>query len=213
MVSDIVFHVKQDRSDKKIEIVTEEEKKKKAAKEKKPAKPKALTCPKCKEGEMLKGKSAWGCSKYKDGCKTLIPFEFMGKKLSDKQIEQLILKGQTGKIKGFIEADAKVDGVVKLDAEFKLVLEKAEAAVWTCPLCKVGTVVKGKAAYGCNNFKNGCRLRIPFEFMGKKLTEKQVETLVLKQKTPLIKGLVNPSSNEAFSGRIVITNDGQLNVE
>ncbi|MBK3519305.1 type IA DNA topoisomerase [Carboxylicivirga marina] len=213
MVSDIVFHVKHDRSEKKIEIVNEDEKPKKTEKKPKEAKPKELICPNCAEGIMLKGKSAWGCSKYKDGCKTLIPFEFMGKKMSDKQIEQLILKKQTGKIKGFNEGDAKVDGIVKFDDAFKLRLEKAEAAVWTCPLCKQGTVVKGKSAYGCNNFKNGCRLRIPFEFMGKKLSEKQIEVLVLKQKTPLIKGFVNPSNNETFNGRIILNGDGQLSTE
>jgi len=213
MVSDIVFHVKHDRSEKKIEIVTEEEKKKKSSgktKEKKPDVAQTLTCPRCKEGTMLKGKSAWGCSKYKEGCQTLIPFLFMGKKLSDKQVEQLIVKGQTVKIKGFVEGENKIEGKVKLNSAFEIELEKAEEAVWTCPLCKQGTVVKGKSAYGCNNFKNGCRLRIPFEFMGKVLSEKHVEALVLKQKTPQIKGFIDPQSNDKINGRIHLSNDGQL---
>ena len=214
MVSDIVFHVKHDRSEKKIEVVSEEEKpKKKATKEKKEAKVKELICPQCKQGQMLKGNSAWGCSRFKEGCKTIIPFEFQGKKLSDKQIEQLIHKGQTGKIKGFENEGTKTDGIVKLDSSFKMILEIAEPETWTCPVCNVGVVVKGKTAFGCNNFKNGCRLRIPFEFMGKKLTEKQVEALVLKQKTPVIKGLVNPQTQEKLIGKIVLNSNGQLSVE
>jgi len=213
MVSDIVFHVKHDRSDKKIEIVTEEEKAAKKTKTPKKAEKQELICPRCKEGEMLKGNSAWGCSRYKDGCKTLIPFEFMGKKLSDKQIEQLLLKGKTAKIKGFKEEGVSVDGCVRLNDDYKLILEKAEAEVWTCPVCHKGTVVKGKTAFGCNNFKNGCRLRIPFEFWGKKLSDKQVEALVLKQKSPLIKGFVNPESNEKLNGRIILDKNGQLSLE
>ncbi len=214
MVSDIVFHVKHDRSEKKIENVSEEEKEKqKKSKPNKVAKEKELKCPKCGEGNMLKGKSAWGCSKYMDGCKTIVPFEFMGKKLSDKQVEQLIIKGQTSKIKGFKEGESKVDGQVKLNDQYELILLKAEAEVWTCPLCKQGVVVKGKTAYGCNNFKNGCRLRIPFEFMGKTLSEKQVESLVLKQKTSLIKGLKNMATNESFNAKIILDTDGQLKVE
>lgn len=32
-----------------------------------------------------------------------------------------------------------------------------------CPKCGKGTVIKGKAAYGCSNWKNGCDFRLPFE--------------------------------------------------
>lgn len=32
-----------------------------------------------------------------------------------------------------------------------------------CPLCGKGTVIKGKAAYGCSEWKNGCTFRKPFE--------------------------------------------------
>ncbi|TRX66014.1 type IA DNA topoisomerase [Carboxylicivirga sp. M1479] len=213
MVSDIVFHVKHDRSDKKIEIVSEEEKLSKPAKKEKPVKKVELLCPQCKKGSMLKGKTAWGCSAYKDGCKTLLPFDFLNKKLSDKQIEQLILKGKTSKIKGFVDGGEKVDGVILLDGTSKMVFEKVEAEAWHCPVCKVGTVVKGKTAYGCNNFKNGCRLRLPFEFMGKKLTEKQIEALVFKQKTPQIKGLKNPETQELINGRIILDANGGLSVE
>jgi DNA topoisomerase-3 len=31
-----------------------------------------------------------------------------------------------------------------------------------CPLCGKGTIVKGRAAYGCSNWKNGCKFVIPF---------------------------------------------------
>ncbi|WP_430809362.1 MULTISPECIES: DNA topoisomerase 3 [unclassified Carboxylicivirga] len=214
MVSDIVFHVKHDRSEKKIEVAEEaaKEAEKKTA-PRKDTKPEVLKCPQCKQGQMLKGKSAWGCSRYTEGCKTLIPFDFMGKKLSDKQIEQLIVKGKTAKIKGFDKEGDKVDGSLILNSDFKLSLEEAEAVRWTCPLCQQGEIVKGKAAYGCNNFKNGCRLRIPFEFMGKKLSEKQVEALVLKQKTPVIKGFVNLQTQEKFNARLVLKADGKLETE
>lgn len=31
-----------------------------------------------------------------------------------------------------------------------------------CPLCGIGTIIKGKTAYGCSNWKNGCNYRIAF---------------------------------------------------
>lgn len=33
----------------------------------------------------------------------------------------------------------------------------------TCPACGKGTVIKGKTAYGCSEWKNGCTYRKPFE--------------------------------------------------
>ena len=33
----------------------------------------------------------------------------------------------------------------------------------TCPLCGKGTIIKGKTAYGCSEWKNGCTFRKPFE--------------------------------------------------
>jgi ADP-ribose pyrophosphatase len=32
-----------------------------------------------------------------------------------------------------------------------------------CPLCGKGTVIKGKTAYGCSEWKSGCTFRKPFE--------------------------------------------------
>lgn len=32
----------------------------------------------------------------------------------------------------------------------------------TCPICKQGKILKGKSAYGCSNWKNGCTFRINF---------------------------------------------------
>ena len=33
----------------------------------------------------------------------------------------------------------------------------------TCPLCGKGTIIKGKTAYGCSEWRNGCTFRKPFE--------------------------------------------------
>lgn len=33
----------------------------------------------------------------------------------------------------------------------------------TCPVCGKGTIIKGKMAYGCSNWKNGCTYRVAFK--------------------------------------------------
>ncbi len=47
-------------------------------------------CPKCEVGHMINGKTAWGCSNWKKGCKFTIPFEFKGIKLSDREMKSLV---------------------------------------------------------------------------------------------------------------------------
>lgn len=95
----------------------------------KKAKPKETiegqSCPKCKEGEILKGKSAYGCSKHSDGCDFLIPFAFMGKKLTNKQLFDLVNKGKTTKIKGFVVpgSEDKKEGKLVFTDDFNIELE------------------------------------------------------------------------------------------
>lgn len=103
MVIDLTKEVKTNTFQKSIAIVTEPETK--AEKPKKEAKPKeeinieSLTCPKCKSALLKKGKTAYGCANFAT-CGFKIPFEILGKKLTDKHIVDLLSKGQTAKIKG-----------------------------------------------------------------------------------------------------------------
>ena len=86
----------------------------------------SLTCPKCKEGSILKGKSAYGCSKHKSGCDFVLPFVIMGKKLTEKQTTDLIGKGKTTKIKGFLSlnSDEKKNGKLVLTDDFNVSFEE-----------------------------------------------------------------------------------------
>ncbi len=204
MVSDIVFQVKNDYSKGKIVLEEEpkEESKPEPKSKTKTKKEVELKCPRCSNGNMIKGNNAWGCSAFSTGCKTLIPFEFLGKKLTDKQVETLILKGKTSVIKGFVLDGNKVNGNVSFDNNFELRLEEEEKQALTCPKCKAGTVIKGNTAWGCSNYKNGCRLIIPFEFLKKSLTDRNMEDLVLNGKTKKMKGFSLSEDNSDVSGYI-----------
>jgi len=84
----------------------------------------ALDCPKCSKHKLAKGKTAVGCSNYKE-CGFKIPFVLMGKKMTEKQLEDLILKKKTGKIKGLKTTDTApaVEGKFFLDATFNIQFE------------------------------------------------------------------------------------------
>lgn len=108
MVSDLVKEVKYENNahititDSKPEKTEKENsdksevvKEKKASKERKsriPKESKTLTCPKCKTGTMLKGKTAWGCSRFKEDCKFVIPFDILERDYKTQDLTLSILK-------------------------------------------------------------------------------------------------------------------------
>ncbi|HEX6426201.1 MAG TPA: DNA topoisomerase 3 [Niastella sp.] len=100
---------------------------KKEAKPKEPKKAVVIEeqqCPKCKSNPLKKGNTAYGCANFKI-CGFKVPFEVFGKKLTDKQIADLLTKGKTGKTKGWklTGADNETEGKLKLNAAFELEIE------------------------------------------------------------------------------------------
>lgn len=158
-----------------------------------------LACPKCRTGKLLKGSTAYGCSRWQEDCTFRLPFTYKGKKISALQLGRLMKYGATIQLKGFKEATGKVDGKLRFDADFNLILEpsaapktkppasakkpKTAAKTMSCPKCGVGKVVKGKTAYGCSHWQTGCTFRFSFEDIfrqaaGRPLTRALVETIL-----------------------------------
>ncbi|WP_055437139.1 type IA DNA topoisomerase [Lacinutrix algicola] len=146
-------------------------------------------CPKCKNGSVLKGKSAYGCSEYKKTCDFVIPFKFEGKTISEKQFVRLFQKGSTVNLKGFKVDNVLTEGLVRFDENFKLKLEPKKVKTETkstseeniCPKCNKGTIIKGKTAYGCSAYKEGCDFRFTYDSIREKANGQQLtKDLVFK---------------------------------
>ena len=147
----------------------------------------AEACPKCKKGSLIKGKSSFGCSEYKAGCTFLLPYTFAEKKISENQYLRLLQKGSTVNLTHFKIETGVVEGLLRFDERFKLILEpkktlaKAVPDTLTCPRCKKGTVLKGKTAYGCSDYKSGCAFKVTFdEVRGKLKDQKPTKELVYR---------------------------------
>lgn len=112
----------------RIQLHTEEQpKQEKEKRERKPAVKVSLAdtdCPKCKQHKLLEGRSGVGCSNYKV-CGFLVPYEMLGKKLTEKQLSDLILKGKTTKIKGLMIPGAAqvMEGALAFDPTFNVVVQ------------------------------------------------------------------------------------------
>ena len=143
---------------------------------------------------MLKGKSAYGCSQWQTGCTFRLPFNFKEKEIPELQLIRLLEYGSTIQLKGFQENGRKVNGNLSFTDDFQLYLKpkasrkatpfkkadrqkkkiskKANTTTVpdkiTCPKCQKGTILKGKTAYGCSEWKSGCDFRYAFEDIRKK---------------------------------------------
>lgn len=56
-----------------------------------------LACPRCGEGTLITGQRGWGCSRYRSGCTFVIWFESAGRRLTETQLRELVVKGKTRK--------------------------------------------------------------------------------------------------------------------
>ncbi len=100
-ISEIVINVLTDNSSRRIETAEEKpEKPKKEAKPKAKRAPRkkkidsldAIACPVCGKGHIIKGRTAYGCSRYAEGCSCRLPFEQYPDSLTPAQLADKLKK-------------------------------------------------------------------------------------------------------------------------
>ncbi len=64
-------------------------------------------CPSCGKGRIVPGKKAYGCSRWREGCKFTVWKEIAGKKLTENQVKVLLSGKVTSEIKGFTSKAGK----------------------------------------------------------------------------------------------------------
>ncbi|MGA9639739.1 DNA topoisomerase 3 [Flavobacterium sp.] len=192
MVDALVYEVRSETKRANISHTENIQKQEAKVEKKKAAGITAEKCPKCKKGTLIKGKSAYGCSEYKSGCTMVLPFTFAEKKISENQYLRLLQKGSTVNLKDFKTEAGTVEGLLRFDDNFNLVLEpkkggsptpspatKATSGDLPCPKCQKGIVIKGKTAYGCSDYKSGCNFKVTFDLVREKINgQKPTKELV-----------------------------------
>jgi DNA topoisomerase-3 len=127
LTNEVIFNTQRVISiapEKPVEQEVEKVRKPREVKPKEEINIEAMTCPKCKQHLLKKGNSAYGCSNFAV-CGFKLPFEMLGKKLTEKQVFELLSKGKTAKIKGFMIPGnpVPVDKKLVMDGTFNLELE------------------------------------------------------------------------------------------
>ena len=86
-----------------------------------------------------------------------------------------------------------------------------DVAGLTCPKCTKGKLLKGSSAYGCSEYKAGCNFRLPFEFLGKKISINQFKRLLSKGATVILKGF--KKENQKINGSVKFDANFELELE
>lgn len=93
--------------------------------------------------------------------------------LSDNSNRRIITEDTADK-----SATAKTKGTQKKPRAQRVT--KLEQVV--CPLCGKGHMLKGRTAFGCSRYANGCNFRVPFDICSADSTPAQVKKFIEKQK-------------------------------
>ena len=97
--------------------------------------------------------------------KTYDPGQFINElKEQINQIVNDVLADNSSRITTTTEEDLKKKEPKKKKAVPKPKKLPADDSIIgkVCPVCGQGTIIKGKTAYGCSNWKGGCKFRLPF---------------------------------------------------
>ncbi len=165
----------------------------------------SVLCPSCRKPVRL---GEWG---GKCACGTSLWRTISGKRLSDEQMKQLYEGGRTGVIAGFKGKKGNTfSAALSLGPDNKLSFifpEQIEEEAVKCPKC--GTVMRfsDKGAW-CPS----CHFNVWREVCHKKLSDKQLQTLILKGRTGTIAGFKS-KAGKAFDATLVLLDDDKVQFE
>ena len=168
-----------------------------------------LKCPLC-DGRIKKTQYGYCCESYKGkdgGCSFTVSGKICEKNLTDKQVQDLVLKKKTGLIKGFKSKSGKsFDAyLVYKDNKVQFEFQAPEESGIQCPNCG-NKLIQNKFSYDCS-----CGFKINHVICGKDISEKDIKDLITKKKTGLIKGFKS-KSGKSFDAYLLYK-DGKIAFE
>lgn len=159
-------------------------------------------CPVC-NAPVIRGKAAYGCSEWKQGCKFVLPELQWGLSI-EPQLAREMLAHKRSLTPHPIEIDGRpLFATLHLDKTGQLgyaeaeVAKKAEGqdALGPCPACG-GDIVVGNKAYGCSNWRNGCQFVIWKRIAQREISREVAEQLLRSGRTDVLSGFKSKAGND-----------------
>ncbi|WP_438482426.1 DNA topoisomerase 3 [Oleiharenicola lentus] len=171
-------------------------------------------CPQC-HAPVMRGRSGYGCSKWKEGCKFVLPGTLWGLTISPLLAREILIHKRT-----LTPHPIDVDGVphfahLRLDKNYKPAFDIAEVAKKTgnaeslgpCPVC-AGDVVVGAKNYGCSNWRNGCKFVVWKTIAQKEIGPDIVQQLLTEKVTGTLTGFTSKAGKQ-FEAKLKVI-DGEV---
>lgn len=86
--------------------------------------------------------------------------------------------------------------------------KKDSEIIGMCPSCG-GQIIENRKAFGCSNWKDGCKFAIWKEIAGKKLNKKDVKALIANKETNTISGFKSKKGT-TFSAKLILNKDNKI---
>lgn len=137
-----------------------------------PATPELGTCPSCGKPVRKRG-PVWTCDTGRD-CPFVVFSSMAKRRISERMVKTLLEEGKTPIMKGFKSKKGKPfeaglclkdDGGVGFwfdDSEPPPPSPPSDPVGLRCPSCGRGSILAGRAAWGCGRWREGCTFRLPF---------------------------------------------------
>ncbi|WP_432740507.1 DNA topoisomerase [Methylobacter sp. G7] len=159
-------------------------------------------CPLCQK-PIIEGRKGYGCSDWKAGCRFVLWKEMYGVPVTWDMACQLLQNSRT--LHGYaIKLDDEVfNAQLTLNKQGETGYVKAEsghrsaviAALADCPLCN-GKIIETAKAYGCSEWRSGCKMTIWKIVAHKKITAAMAKKLLSKGETGILKGFKSVKGTE-----------------
>ncbi|MGZ0707626.1 DNA topoisomerase 3 [Coraliomargarita sp. W4R53] len=168
-------------------------------------------CPIC-NAPVIRGKAAYGCSDWKQGCKFVLPGKLWGLPIVP-ELAREILTHKRSLTPHPIEVEGrKLFANINLDKQGNFSFEEAEVskkedgqeALGKCPTCG-GDIVIGSKAYGCSNWRNGCKFVIWKTMAQKEIPLESAQQLLSTGTTEPISGFKSKAGKD-FEAKLKVVN-------
>lgn len=168
-------------------------------------------CPVC-NAYVIRGKAAYGCSEWKKGCKFVLPSVLWGLSIKP-ELAREILTHKRSLTPHPIEVEGrKLFVVISLDKQGNLSYQEAEVAkkeegqeaLGKCPTCG-GDIVIGRKAYGCSNWRNGCKFVIWKTMAQKEIPLESAQQLLSTGTTETLSGFKSKAGKD-FDAKLKVVN-------
>ncbi|MFU8790469.1 MAG: DNA topoisomerase, partial [Methylobacter sp.] len=174
-------------------------------------------CPLCGQA-VIEGRKGYGCSAWKAGCQFVLWKQVYGVPVSGDMASQLLQNGRTLHSYAVKIDDAVFNAQLTLNKQGEIGYSKTEAgqvamvkdALADCPLCN-GKIVETAKAYGCSEWRSGCKMVIWKTVAHKKISAAMAKKILSKGETGMLKGFKSGKGTE-FEANLKLV-DGKVEME